>query len=182
MKIEDFKRNINNSLKEIQDNTGKQVQSLKEKTHKSLKKIKENTTKQVKKIEQNHPVYKNGNRNNKEITKGNNPGNRKPKNEIRSHRCKHHQQNTRDRRQMLSIEDTKENIDTTIKENAKCKKLLTQNTQEIQDKTKIPILRIIGIEESKDSQLKEPVNISNKIIEEHFQNLKKEMPINIQEA
>ena len=43
-------------------------------------------------------------------------------------------------------------------------------------------LRIIGIEESKYSQFKWPVNIFNKIIEENFQNLKKEMPINIQEA
>jgi FtsZ-binding cell division protein ZapB len=37
-------------------------------------------------------------------------------------------------------EDTIENIDTTIKENAKCKKILTQNIQEIQDtneKTKL---------------------------------------------
>jgi prefoldin subunit 5 len=30
-------------------------------------------------------------------------------------------------------EDTIENMDTTIKENAKCKKILTQNIQEIQD-------------------------------------------------
>jgi len=43
-------------------------------------------------------------------------------------------------------------------------------------------LRIIGIEESEDSQLKGLVNIFNKIIEENFPNLKKEMPINIQEA
>jgi len=43
-------------------------------------------------------------------------------------------------------------------------------------------LRIIGIEESEDSQLKGPVNIFNKIIEENFPKLKKEMPINIQEA
>jgi hypothetical protein len=43
-------------------------------------------------------------------------------------------------------------------------------------------LRIIGVEESEDSQLKGPVNISNKIIEESFPNLKKEVPINIQEA
>jgi len=43
-------------------------------------------------------------------------------------------------------------------------------------------LWIIGIEESKDSQLKGSVNIFNKIIEENFPNLKKEMPINIQEA
>jgi hypothetical protein len=34
---------------------------------------------------------------------------------------------------ILGAEDTIENIDTTVKENAKCKKLLTQNIQEIQD-------------------------------------------------
>jgi hypothetical protein len=45
-----------------------------------------------------------------------------------------------------------------------------------------PNLRIIGIEESKDSQLKGSVNIVNKTIEENLPNLKKEMPINIQEA
>jgi len=43
-------------------------------------------------------------------------------------------------------------------------------------------LRIIGIEESEDSQFKGPVNIFNKIIQEIFPNLKKEMPINIKEA
>ena len=34
--------------------------------------------------------------------------------------------------------------DTTIKENAKCKKILTQNIQEIQDTMRRPNLRIIG--------------------------------------
>jgi hypothetical protein len=43
-------------------------------------------------------------------------------------------------------------------------------------------LRKIGIEQSEDSQLKGPVNIFNKITEENFPNLKKEMPMNIQEA
>ena len=42
---------------------------------------------------------------------------------------------------------------------------------------KTPNLRIIGIEESKDSQLKGQVNIFNKMIEENFPNVKKEMPI-----
>jgi len=42
-------------------------------------------------------------------------------------------------------------------------------------------LRIIGIEESEDSQLKGPVNIFNEIIEGNFPNLKKEIPMNIQE-
>ena len=37
-----------------------------------------------------------------------------------------------------------------------------------------PNLRIIGIEESKESQLKEPVNIFNKIMEENFPTLKNE--------
>jgi hypothetical protein len=45
-----------------------------------------------------------------------------------------------------------------------------------------PNLRIIEVEESKDSELKGPVNIFNKIIEENFSNLKKEMPMNIREA
>ena len=45
-----------------------------------------------------------------------------------------------------------------------------------------PNLRIIGIEESKDSQLKGQVKIFNKVTEENFLNIKKVMPINIQEA
>jgi FtsZ-binding cell division protein ZapB len=36
-----------------------------------------------------------------ETIKGDNPGVRKPRKEIRSHRYKHHQQNTRDRRENL---------------------------------------------------------------------------------
>ena len=79
-------------------------------------------------------------------------------------------------------EDPIENIDTTIKENAKCKKILTQNIQEIQDIMRRPNLRIIGIDENEDFQLKGPINIFNKIIEENFPNLKKEMPMNMQEA
>jgi hypothetical protein len=79
-------------------------------------------------------------------------------------------------------EDTIENIYTTIKENAKCKTILTQNIQEIQDTMGRPNLRVIGIEESEDSQFKGTVNIFNKIIEENFPNLKKEMPMNIQES
>jgi hypothetical protein len=39
MMIEDIKKDINNSLKEIQENTGKQVEVLKEETQKSLKEL-----------------------------------------------------------------------------------------------------------------------------------------------
>ena len=44
-----------------------------------------------------------------------------------------------------------------------------------------PILRIVGIDESEDLQLKGPVSTFNKIIED-FLNLKKGMFMNIQEA
>ena len=79
-------------------------------------------------------------------------------------------------------EDSIENIGTTIKENAKCKKILTQNIQVIQGTMRRPNLRIKGVDNNEDFQLKGPANILNKIIEENFSNLKKEMPINIQGA
>jgi predicted ribosome quality control (RQC) complex YloA/Tae2 family protein len=80
------------------------------------------------------------------------------------------------------VEDSIENMGTTIKENAKCKKILTQNIQEIQDTMRRPNLLIIGVDENEDFQLKRPTNIFNKIIKGNFSNLKKEMPMNIQEA
>ena len=42
------------------------------------------------------------------------------------------------------------NIDTTVKENAKSKKILTQSIQEIQDTMRRPNLRIKGIEQRED--------------------------------
>jgi hypothetical protein len=68
------------------------------------------------------------------------------------------------------------------KKKKKKKKILTQNIQEIQDTMRRPSLRIGGIDENEDFQLKGPANIFNNIIEENFPNIKKEMPINIQEA
>jgi hypothetical protein len=59
------------------------------------------------------------------------------------------------------------------KKNAKYKKLLSQNIQEIQDTLRRPNLRIIGIEESEDFKLKGQINIFSKIIEENFYNLKR---------
>jgi hypothetical protein len=45
--VEDFKKGINNSLKEIHENTAKKVEALKEEAQKSCKKLQENTIKQV---------------------------------------------------------------------------------------------------------------------------------------
>jgi hypothetical protein len=52
--------------------------------------------------------------------------------------------------------------------NAKCKKSLTQNVQEIQGTKRRPNLRKIGIEVSEDYQLKGAVNIFNKRIEKNL--------------
>jgi hypothetical protein len=63
MMMEDFKKEINNSLKEIQVNTS--IQS-------------------GERIEQNCPGSKSRSRNNKEITKGDNSGDRNPRKEVRN--------------------------------------------------------------------------------------------------
>jgi hypothetical protein len=45
-----------------------------------------------------------------------------------------------------------------------------------------PNQQIIGVDENENFQLKGPANIFNKIKEENFPNLKKEMPMNIQKT
>jgi dGTP triphosphohydrolase len=165
MTIEKFKKDINISLKEIQDNTGKQVEDLKEETQKSLKELHGNTTKQVKEMNKTiqdlkmeiETIKKSQRETTLELENlGKRSGFIDASITNRIHEIEE---------RILGAAYTIENIDTTVKENAKCKKLLTQNIQEIQDTTRRTNLRIIGREESEDSQIKEPVNIFNKIIE-----------------
>ena len=68
------------------------------------------------------------------------------------------------------IVDKIEEIDTSVKENVKSKMFLSQNIQEICKVMKIIHPKLIRIEES---QLKDPENIFNKVIEENFTNLRK---------
>ena len=100
MMIENFKKDINNSLKEIQENTAKLVKALKEETQKSLKELQENTTKQVKELNKTIQDLK---IEIETIKKSQRETTLEMENlEIfRSHRFKHHQQNTRDRRENL---------------------------------------------------------------------------------
>jgi chromosome segregation ATPase len=182
MLVEDFEKDINSSLKKIQENRSKQVEVIKEETQKSLKELQENTTKQVKELNKTIQDLKME----VEIIK---KSQRKTGLEIEilgkkseaidasiSNRIQEME------KRISGVEDSIENMDTTIKENAKCKKILTQNIQEIQDTMKRPNLRIIGVDENEDYQLKGPVNTFNKIIEENFPNLKKEIPMNVQVA
>jgi hypothetical protein len=54
--------------------------------------------------------------------------------------------------------------------------------QELSDSIKRPNLRIMGIEEGEEVQAKGICNIFNKIITENFPNLKKDLPIQVQET
>jgi hypothetical protein len=54
--------------------------------------------------------------------------------------------------------------------------------QELSNTIKTPDLRIMGTEEGKEVQAKWIHNIFNKIITEHFPNLKSILPIQVQEA
>jgi len=94
MMIEDFKKDIKNSLREMQENTSKQVEALREETQKSLKELQQNTIKQVKKLKLELETIKKAKR---ETTLDI----EKPKEETRSCRYTHHQQNARDRREKL---------------------------------------------------------------------------------
>jgi hypothetical protein len=179
MIIEEFKKDINNFLKEIQENTGKQVEELKENPLKNYRKTQPKELKELNKtIQDLNMEIETIKKSQRETTLnienlGKRPG-------VIDASITNRIQEIEER--ISDAEDIIENIDTTVKENAKCKKLLTQNIQEIQDTMRRPNLWIIGIEESKDSELKGPVTIFNKIIEENFPNQKKEMPMNIQEA
>jgi chromosome segregation ATPase len=201
MLIEDFKKEIKNSLKEIQEKTAKQVEGLEGEAQNSLKELQENTAKQTEVIEeetQKHlkELQENTNKQVMELNKTIQDLKREVETIKKTQRettleietlgkksgtvdesISNRIQEMKER--MSGAEDSIENISTTIKGYAKCKKILTQNIQEIQDTMRRPNLHIIGVNENEDFQLKGPANIFNKIIEENFPNLKKEMPMNI---
>jgi hypothetical protein len=173
MMLEDIKKDLHNSLKEIQKNTAKQVEDLKEEAQKSLKELQENTTKQVMELYKTiqdlkrelDTIKKTHSEATLEIeTIGKNSG-------IIDASISNRIQEMEER--ISGAEDSTENIATTIKENTKCKKILTQNIQEIQDTMRRPNLWIMGVDENEDFQLKGAANIFNKIIEERFPNQKR---------
>jgi methyl-accepting chemotaxis protein len=126
--IESFKEDINNSLKEIKENTGKQVEEL-NKVIQDLK-VEVETIKKTQKeanLEMENLEKRSG---------------------ITDVSITNRIQEIKER--ILGIEDMVEELDTTIKENSKHKNLI-QSIQEIQDTVKRPNLRIVGIEENEDS-------------------------------
>jgi hypothetical protein len=67
--VEDIKKDFNNSLKEVQENTVKQVEDLKEEAQKSLNELQENLTKKVIELNKSIQDLKRESRHNKENPK-----------------------------------------------------------------------------------------------------------------
>jgi SMC interacting uncharacterized protein involved in chromosome segregation len=127
--VEGFKKDINNSLKEIEENTVKQSETLKEETQKFLKELQESTAKQVKKLNKNIQDLK------MEIQTIKKPQreteNLGKRSRVLDACITNRIQEIEER--ISGVEDTLKSIDITVKENARCKKFLTQNIPEIQD-------------------------------------------------
>jgi chromosome segregation ATPase len=118
--IEDFKKDINKPLKEMQENTGKQLEALKEEIQKSLKELQENTTKQVKELNKTIQVLEMEIETIKKALRETtleieNLGKRSGIIDVSiTNRIQEMEE------RISGAEDTIENMDTTVKENAKC--------------------------------------------------------------
>jgi chromosome segregation ATPase len=132
MMVEDIKKDFINSLNEIQENTAKELQVLKEKE--------ENTSKQM--MEMNKTIL-DLKREVDTIKKTQSEAtleieNLGKKSGTTGASIRNRIQEMKER--ISGAEDSIENISTTIKDSAKCKKILTQNIQEIQDTMRRPNL------------------------------------------
>ena len=112
MLVEDFKKDVNNSLKGIQKNTGKQLEALKELQENTIKQLKE-LDKTIQDIKMEVETIKNSQR---ETTLEINLG--KKSGAIDASITKRIQEIEE---RISGAEDSIEDIGTTIKENAKCK-------------------------------------------------------------
>jgi predicted transcriptional regulator len=120
---EDFKKDINNSLKEIQESTGKELEALAKETQKSPKELQDNTNKQMNELNkiiqdlkiQIETMKKSQRETTLEIEK------RGKRSGVIDASITNRIQEIKER--ISGTEDTIENIDTTVKENAECKKI-----------------------------------------------------------
>ncbi|KAL6088545.1 hypothetical protein STEG23_002640 [Scotinomys teguina] len=169
--IEALKEEMKNSLKELEEQTNKKLEENKESQEKAIKQMKETVQDLKIEIETIKKTQSEGRLEIENLTKRTGTTDTSIINRMQEME-----------QRISDAEDTIEKIDSSVKENTKAKKVVTQNIQEIWDTIKRPNLRIIGIEEGEEYHLKGTENIFNKIIEENFPNLKKELPMKIQEA
>jgi predicted nucleic acid-binding Zn-ribbon protein len=133
MMVEDIKKDLNNALKEILEKNAKQEEDLKEEAQNCLNELQESTTKQEMELNKTiqdlkrevGTIKKTQSEATLQIeTLGKKSG---TIDASISNRIQEMEE------RISGAEDSIENIGTTIKENGKCKKTLTQNIQEIQD-------------------------------------------------
>jgi chromosome segregation ATPase len=139
MMVEDIKKDFNNSFKEIEENTARELQVLKEKqenTNKHVEVLKEKQESISKQVMEMNKITLDIKREVDTIKKTHSeatleiePVGKKSGTIDASIRNRIEEMKER----ISDAEDSVENIGTIIKENAKCKKILTQNIQEIQD-------------------------------------------------
>ena len=111
------------SLKEMQEKLSQEADIMKEETQKSIKEIHENTNKQVKELSKTIQDLKIEVETTKKSQRETTLETKKPWKEIRGHRCKYQQQNTRKEERISDFKDIIETMDSTVKENAKLKKI-----------------------------------------------------------
>jgi chromosome segregation ATPase len=144
--IEEFKKDINNFLKEMQKNISKQVEALKEGTHTFLKEVQDLTIIQVKELNKTAQDLK------MEVESLKKPQretclemkNLGKRTGVTDASITNRIQEIEER--IPVAEDTLQDRNITVKENTKSKNPLSQNIKKIQDTMKKPNLRIIGIE------------------------------------
>jgi chromosome segregation ATPase len=156
MMAEDIKMDFTNSLKELQENTDKELQVLKEKQENTTKQVEvlkekqENTSKQVMELNKTIEDLK------REVgTIKKTQSEAMLKIETLRKKSRNIDASISNRIQEIKerisgAEDFIENIGTIIKENAKCKKILSQNIQKTQDTMRRPNLQIKGVDETED--------------------------------
>jgi chromosome segregation ATPase len=155
--VEALKKETQKTLKELQENTAKQVEVLtelqastakqKEEAQKSLKELQENKTKQAmelnKTIQDLKMEVETMKKTERETTlEIETLGKKSVTIDVSIRRIQEMEE------RISGVEDSIGNMDTNIKENAKCKKILIQNIQEIKDTMRRPNLRIIGVDEN----------------------------------
>ncbi|KAL6039464.1 hypothetical protein STEG23_034280, partial [Scotinomys teguina] len=165
--IEVFKEKMKNFLKEIKEKSNKKLEdiskSLKESHEKAIKQMRETVQDLKTEIETIKKTQTEGMLDVKNLIKRTGTTDTSIYNRMQ------------EMEERISGIEGIEEIDPLVKENTKANKIITRNIQEISDTMKRPNLRIIGIQEGEEYQLKGIENIFNKIIEENFLNLKKEI-------
>ncbi|KAL6081948.1 hypothetical protein STEG23_002202 [Scotinomys teguina] len=168
--IEALKEEMKNSLKELEEQT-KKLEENKESQEKAIKQMKETVQDLKIEIQTIKKIQSEGRLEIENLTKRTGTTDTSITNRMQEME-----------QRISDVEDTIEKIDSSVKENTKAQKVMTQNVQEIGNTIKRPNQRIVGIEEGEEFHLKGTENIFSKIVEENFPNLKKELTMKIQEA